>query len=269
MSASSPSSITPVSPAQSEMRRLAEATRVLEAPSSGTLASRLVSAYATLRDAKRPTAARAGAARAIQLGTAQLLAQPDWRAPALASLRGADRTSAQAILDAGDELAVLGDEVDGTPKWQIFAPEPAETLLAHYHEGERSYGIPWPYLAAINLVETAMGRIHGLSVAGAQGPMQFMPATWATFGRGDVNDPHDSILAAARYLHASGGPGDMDAAIYAYNRSHHYVRAVDVFASQVATDPDAFLLYYNWDVVVPTGAGPALIPQGWVAPQQP
>ncbi len=36
--------------------------------------------------------------------------------------------------------------------------------------------MPWYYLAAINLIETRMGRIDGLSTAGAQGPMQFLPA---------------------------------------------------------------------------------------------
>jgi len=181
------------------------------------------------------------------------------------ALNPADRASLQALLDAGEELGALGDPVDALPKWRIDAPPPADALMAHYHEGERTSGIRWHYLAAINLVETAMGRIHGLSVAGAQGPMQFMPQTWDQYGRGDINDPRDSILAAARYLRASGGPADMDGAIYAYNRSHHYVRAIQVFANQVATDPDAFLLFYSWQVVVPTTSGPALLPEGWAS----
>ncbi len=45
-----------------------------------------------------------------------------------------------------------------------------------------------------------MGRIRGLSVAGARGPMQFIPETWARWGRGDIDSPRDSILAAGRYL---------------------------------------------------------------------
>jgi membrane-bound lytic murein transglycosylase B len=247
------------------MQRLAAATHQLEAPNFAVLDARLVAAYATLRDPKRPAASRAAAARTIQLATSQLLSNTSWRPVALAALKPADRASVQAILDAGDELTVLGDEVNGTPQWRISAPDPAPALLEDYHEGEGAYGIPWQYLAAINFVETAMGRIHGLSVAGAQGPMQFMPATWAAFGRGDVNSPHDAVLAAARYLHARGGPASMDAALYSYNNSHSYVRAIDIFARQVATDPDAYTLYYNWQVIVPTREGPAVIPEGWAS----
>jgi hypothetical protein len=251
------------SPTPNEMHRLAAATRALEASSSRALNARLASAYAALRDPARSSTARAEAARAIQLATAQLLASPAWRPSALAALRAPDRPSLEAILSAGEELSPLGDEVDGSPHWRISPPDPAPGLLADYHEGEGDYGIPWQYLAAINFVETAMGRIHGLSVAGAQGPMQFMPATWAAYGHGDVDNPHDAVLAAARYLHARGGPASMDAALYSYNRSNHYVRAIDIFAQQVASDPDAFNLYYNWQVIVPTSEGPAIIPEGW------
>ena len=223
----------------------------------------MASAYATLRDARQSVSRREAAARAIQLGSAQLLSNPTWQGRVLAALAPADSASLQAALDAGNELGAIGDPGDSLPHWRITPPPPAAALLADYREAERTYGIPWQYLAAINLVETAMGRIQGLSVAGAQGPMQFMPQTWATYGRGDINDPRDAIVAAARYLHARGGPQDMDAALYAYNQSHHYVRAIDIFAQQVATDQDAYRLYYSWQVVVPTTSGPALLPEGW------
>src|SRR5690606_25350337 len=109
---------------------------------------------------------------------------------------------------------------DTLPAWRIVAPAPAEELLAHYREGEATFGVPWTVLAAVNLVETGMGRIRGTSVAGARGPMQFMPATWDAYGEGDIEDPHDAILAAARYLAANGGGrGDIDNALYRYNHS--------------------------------------------------
>ena len=59
----------------------------------------------------------------------------------------------------------------------------------------------------MNLVETGMGRIDGISVANAQGPMQFLPTTWAEagIGQGNIRDPHDAIQAAARYLVRRGG----------------------------------------------------------------
>jgi len=223
----------------------------------------MASAYATLRDPRQPAARRDAAARAIQLGSAQLLSTPAWRGAALAALHPGDAASLQASIDAGNELGAIGDPGDSLPHWRITPPPPVAALMADYHEAERAYSIPWQFLAAINLVETAMGRIQGLSVAGAQGPMQFMPQTWATYGRGDINDPRDSILAAARYLRARGGPQDMDTALYAYNQSHHYVRAIDIFAQQIATDQDGYRLFYSWQVLVPTTSGPALLPEGW------
>ena len=83
-------------------------------------------------------------------------------------------------------------------------------LLDAYRAAEAEFGIPWKYLAAINLVETGIGRIRGTSIAGAQGPMQFMPATWEAYGGGgDINDTHDAIRGAARYLAANNGANDI------------------------------------------------------------
>ena len=86
------------------------------------------------------------------------------------------------------------------PAWRIIPPEPAEQLISHYKKAEAATGIEWEVLAAVNLVETGMGRIDGVSVANAQGPMQFLPTTWTEpgIGAGDIRDPHDAIQAAAR-----------------------------------------------------------------------
>jgi membrane-bound lytic murein transglycosylase B len=108
-----------------------------------------------------------------------------------------------------------------------------------------------------------MGRIQGLSSAGAQGPMQFMPATWASYGRGDVNNPRDAILAAGRYLQAHGAPANMTRAIYAYNPSMLYVRAVQLYAEQMLASERVFLAYYNWEVYVQTKTGEVLLPEGF------
>jgi membrane-bound lytic murein transglycosylase B len=83
---------------------------------------------------------------------------------------------------------------------------PVARLRAYYGEGQRRSGVAWQVLAAVNYVETDFGRLREASVAGAQGPMQFMPATWAAYGRGDVHDPHAAILAAARFT-ATTPPG--------------------------------------------------------------
>ena len=71
------------------------------------------------------------------------------------------------------------------------------------------FGIDWTYLASIHLVETRMGRIRGTSVAGAQGPMQFIPATWASYGpfRGQHSP---AILDDGTVLGAEAEYGAMD-----------------------------------------------------------
>ena len=47
-----------------------------------------------------------------------------------------------------------------------------------------AYGIPWNVLAAINKIESNLGRNMGPSSAGAVGWMQFMPDTWLRWGHG-------------------------------------------------------------------------------------
>lgn len=96
-------------------------------------------------------------------------------------------------------------------------------------------------LAAVNLVETDFGANLGPSSAGALGWMQFMPATWAAYGVDangdgvkDPNDPWDAIFAAARYLAASGAPGDWQKAIFAYNHAQWYVDKVERAAERFA-----------------------------------
>ena len=67
--------------------------------------------------------------------------------------------------------------------------------------------------------------------------MQFMPATWAAYGLGgDISDPRDAILGAANYLHANGAPGDETRALFRYNPSSDYVRAVSRYARRIRAD---------------------------------
>jgi membrane-bound lytic murein transglycosylase B len=124
--------------------------------------------------------------------------------------------------------------------------EPPAALLAHYREGARRSGVPWPLLAAINLVESDFGRLRNDSIAGAQGPMQFIASTWRTYGRGDVHDPRQAILGAARFLRAAGAPRDDAAALLAYDPSPLYVAAVSRYARTMAADPRAFYAFYAW-----------------------
>jgi hypothetical protein len=99
--------------------------------------------------------------------------------------------------------------------------------LRLYQQAAHDYDLDWAVLAGIGRVETDHGRVQNggcaVSSMGARGPMQFMPGTWADYGAGgDICDPADAIPAAARYLVASGAPGDYHAAILAYNHSERY-----------------------------------------------
>jgi len=192
-----------------------------------------------------------------------LAAHPDWIPAVLSALPASVRSAVQANISAAQQIDSLNGASSALPHWRIIAPPAPEVLLGYYREAQQAYGIAWQYLAAINLIETNMGRIQGLSSAGAQGPMQFMPATWASYGSGDVNNPHDAILAAGRYLQAHGAPSNMTRAIYAYNPSNLYVRAVQLYAQQMFANERTFLAYYNWEVYVQTKTGEVLLPEGF------
>jgi len=125
-------------------------------------------------------------------------------------------------------------------------PAPAaDKLLGWYQEAEQRFGIRWQLLAAINFVETAFCRVRNESGTGAQGPMQFEPATWKAYGMGgNVHDPHDAILGAANYLAANGGAHDARSALRHYNPSPLYVDAVLHYEHRMTHVPAAFYEYY-------------------------
>jgi soluble lytic murein transglycosylase-like protein len=136
------------------------------------------------------------------------------------------------------------------------AAESADRLLAHYREAQRRFRVPWHVLAAVNFVETAFGKVRSASTAGAQGPMQFLPATWRVYGLGgDVHDPRDAVLGAANYLRASGAPRDLRRALFAYNHSNLYVDAVLAYARVMRRDVRAFYAFHAWQVFVRTPRG--------------
>ncbi|HUQ21858.1 MAG TPA: lytic transglycosylase domain-containing protein [Gaiellaceae bacterium] len=139
-------------------------------------------------------------------------------------------------------------------------PAPAASLLRWYREAERRFGVDWEVLAAVNFVESGFGRLKSASSAGAQGPMQFLAATWRSYGLGgDVDDPHDAILGAANYLRASGAARDVRRALYSYNHSNAYVDAVVRFAAQMRRDERIYFAYHSWQVFIKTPAGPRRI----------
>jgi len=201
-----------------------------------------------------------------QIAYRELSNHDDWVPIALAALPDDVRPWVQRNLDASAALSRITPPEAQLPDWTVLAPPSADTMRAYYNEAEQASGIPWAYLAAIHFLETRMGRIHGNSSAGAQGPMQFIPSTWAAYGNGgDVNDNRDAILAAGRYLRAAGGPANMDKAIFAYNHDDGYVLAVKAYAANMLENPRAYDGYYQWQVYYRTVDGTYLLPEGWRA----
>jgi soluble lytic murein transglycosylase-like protein len=127
---------------------------------------------------------------------------------------------------------VATDRIDlaGPPRAK---PGQLRTLVTIYRNAGFQYGIDWRVLAAINRVETNLGRNTHTSSAGAVGWMQFLPSTWRRWGVdasgdgiADPYDPQDAIFSAARYLNAAHAREDIRRAIFAYNHANWYVNEV-------------------------------------------
>jgi len=159
------------------------------------------------------------------------------------------------LVAAQRELYLLTPPI-GVHAIKVGRPRPAPELLSYYREAQLRFGVAWNVLAAVNLVETKFGKLRSASAAGAQGPMQFMPATWRRYGLGgNVQEAHDAILGAANYLRASGAPQGLRNALHHYNPSSAYVDAVLRYARRISADRKMFYALYNWQVFVKTPRG--------------
>ena len=166
------------------------------------------------------------------------------------------RGEARDTVRARRHLAQIPRSPGRLPRLRVAGAAPAAELRRHYDAAQKRFGVHWSVLASINFVESAFGRVRSASEAGARGPMQFLPATWREYGMGgDIDDPRDAILAAANYLERSGARRDLDGALFAYNHSTSYVRAIRRFAARMRGDERAYLTYYAWQVYVRTASG--------------
>jgi membrane-bound lytic murein transglycosylase B len=141
----------------------------------------------------------------------------------------------QAAADAARQAAARAAKAGGIP---------ANYLALYQAASLTCPGLPWVVLAAIGQVESGHGTNTNSSSAGAQGPMQFLPSTFAAFavdGDGDgvtnILDPADAIYTAAHYLcanHAGRNDAGLRGAIYRYNHANWYVQLVLNVATQLA-----------------------------------
>lgn len=283
-SSSGPASSTPASPAPAPASSGAPSPSapapapplLPESPAVGRpalLAAQLEQAWATLHDPAATAEAVRRAGELQQLAARALASRGRPAAVEAVSSRLSEAAAYALMTDvaAAADLQGLAEPQPRLPDdWRIVAPPPRGQLLRAYREAQRRTGVPWEYLAAIHLVETRMGRIRGTSTAGAQGPMQFLPSTWAAYGGGgDINDPRDAILGAARLLRANGAPGDMAGALWNYNHSDRYVRAVTGYASVMERSPAAYAGYWSWRVLYRHVDGTYVLEEGYpeVPPQ--
>lgn len=154
------------------------------------------------------------------------------------------------LLAASQAASCDGGEAGLAPSAEALADIPGNYLAAYVAAGAE-YRLDWAILAAVGRIETDHGRSRlpgvtsGVNTYGCcGGPMQFFfkpfegrlaaketnSSTWGAMsvdgnddGVKDVWDPSDAIPSAARYLKASGAPGDYRKAIFAYNRANWYV----------------------------------------------
>ncbi len=179
---------------------------------------------------------------------------PAWVTTKPANVTGA--TSARPMAQSTTVATTLSDDkaLPATPgatttsPTSAGAPDPialAQTRLsaaglkpdyaALYLGVQAKTGTPWQLLAAVHQVETGQrGDTAVTSYAGAQGPMQFMPATFRAYGLdgdGDgaktITDLEDAMYSAGHYLAANGASkGAYNNALYHYNHSNAYVQQV-------------------------------------------
>jgi NlpC/P60 family/Transglycosylase SLT domain len=170
-----------------------------------------------------------------------------------------------AGLAAGAAVAVIGMAIlasaasllgvgSGAPTASSAATTdiPSAMLALYQQAAATCPGLPWTILAAIGTIESDNGQsnlpgVHsGANSAGAEGPMQFLPKTFAAYDEpvpagGAIPpspyDPTDAVYAAARLLCADGGSGgsDLSGAVYAYNHSASYVAQVLALAQTYAS----------------------------------
>ena len=167
-------------------------------------------------------------ATARQLGvvpaSAVLLSAPDRGLPALK----------RAVRDVVGDSAVVS--VLRPEKVTAYRGKPRTYRELYIDSARYCPGLQWQVLAAIGQIESGHGRNVGPSSAGALGPMQFMPATWAWAGvdgdgdgKADIMNPYDAVPAAALYLCRAGanqGPQGLYDAIFSYNHADLYVKEV-------------------------------------------
>lgn len=175
---------------------------------------------------KAATALNAGVRRLLGSGTQVVTVGGGRTARAAGNKSATAKTTAKTTAKAKQPRAAR----------RVAVGRPGSYLDLYRRSAAVCPGLSWTVLAAIGQVESSHGRNNGPSSAGAQGPMQFMPATWKAYGVdgdgdgvADIWSPYDAVPSAANYLCANGagqGGKKLEKAIWFYNHSWSYVSKV-------------------------------------------
>jgi hypothetical protein len=171
------------------------------------------------------------------------------RVAALISAPGTSlrRLTAQVRNVLGRSAKIVSVRQQQLPVTKATSGQRPSTYLQLFRDSAAKYcpGLSWTVLAAIGQIESGDGTNVGPSTAGALGPMQFLPSTWAIWGIDgfgqtgppDIMNPYDAVPSAARMLCADGaarGGSALSAAIFAYNHADWYVKEVLALAAEYA-----------------------------------
>jgi Transglycosylase SLT domain len=198
-----------------------------------------------------------GAAASLGIGGVDLLvntrtSQELGLVQRVAALISAPGTSLPALMAKvrtvlGPSAKIVSLRQQQLPVVKVARGQLPTTYLQLFQASAAKYcpGLSWTVLAAIGQIESGDGANVGPSTAGALGPMQFLPSTWAVWGIDgfgqtgppDIMNPYDAVPSAARMLCADGaaaGGSALPRAIFAYNHADWYVKEVLGLAAQYA-----------------------------------
>ncbi|MFI6788595.1 NlpC/P60 family protein [Nonomuraea sp. NPDC050383] len=168
-------------------------------------------------------------------------------------------TSIPSFIGNGGEQPDCGSEAKAQEASDSAASDIPPDYLELYKKNGEKLGVQWTILAAVGKRETDHGRSDlpgvksGTNYAGAAGPMQFLISTWGGKARvpmssqvngyasdgdgdgiGDIYNPADAILGAAKMLKRNGAPENVRRALFVYNRAWWYVDQVEEIARRYA-----------------------------------
>ncbi|MFC4411225.1 lytic transglycosylase domain-containing protein [Chungangia koreensis] len=163
------------------------------------------------------------------------------------------------------ELPIVNQLTVSAKQFPAKGDDLPEEYIPIYQQAAEAYGIPWTLLAAHHRIETRFSTMETLvSPVGAEGHMQFMPCTFVGWsypgcgglgkgnipdedktdpaviekyggygvdangdGKADPYDLEDAVFSAANYLSKNGAAeGELEQAIFMYNRSDDYVQDI-------------------------------------------